>query len=473
MTESSKRRSVHAGQGSAQGSASGSALLTDLYQLTMMSAYYELGMEQTAVFEFFVRRLPDSRNFLVAAGLEQALDYLEDLKFTHEELEWLAQCGRFKPEFIDRLAEFRFTGEVYALPEGTVFFDDEPVVRVIAPLPEAQLVESRLINILNLQIAIASKAARCRLAAGRKRLVDFGMRRAHGYEAALLGSRASFIGGFDATACAEASRRFGIPMSGTMAHSFVQAHDREEDAFANFAACHPEQLTLLIDTYDTENAARNVAALAHKLREKNVRVGAVRIDSGDLGDEARRVRSILDTAGCKDISIFVSGGLDEQTIDALMRNRAPIDGFGVGTRLSVSADAPALDCAYKLHEYADKPRRKRSASKATWPGRRQVHRTYDDHGLIDMDFVGGADEVCEGKALLQQTMLRGRRVCPCPALPDIRRHCEAEMATLPVALRSLEHGPRSPVEVSAQLRALTARMDQEQARSKAPKPPKA
>jgi len=439
-----------------------SGLLTDLYQLTMMSAYYELGMERTAVFEFFVRRLPSSRNFLVAAGLEQVLDYLENLKFTPGEIEWLSKSGRFNPRFIERLAKFRFTGEVYALPEGTVFFGDEPVLRVVAPLPEAQLVESRIINLLNLQIGIASKAARCRIAAGKKRLVDFGMRRAHGYEAAFLGSRASYIGGFDATACVESSRQFGIPMSGTMAHSFIQAHDNEEDAFANFTACYPENSILLIDTYDTERAAHTVAALAHKLRKDNMRITAVRIDSGDLAVEAHRVRAILDGAGCKDIGIFVSGSLDEHVVASLVRSGAPIDGFGVGTKLAVSADAPSLDCAYKLHEYADKPRRKRSASKESWPGRRQVHRTYDEHGRIEMDIVGCADEVCEGKALLHEVMLNGHRVCPCPSLEEVRRHCQAEIATLPATLRSLEHGPQSPVTISPELDALVERMNREE-----------
>jgi len=439
--------------------ARSSALLTDLYQLTMLSAYFELGMEQTAVFEYFVRRLPDTRNFLIAAGLEQVLDYLEALHFTNDELEWLANCGRFKPAFIERLGTFRFTGEVYAMPEGTVFFGDEPVLRVIAPLPEAQLIESRLINLMNLQISVASKAARCRIAAGDKELIDFGMRRAHGYEAALLGARASFIGGVNASACVEASRQFGIPLSGTMSHSFVQAHDHEREAFTNFAGCHSEQLTLLIDTYDTSHAAHTVATLAHELATRKIKIAAVRIDSGELGEEAQRVRSILDAAGCNDIKIFVSSSLDESAIAALVRARAPIDGFGVGTKLAVSADAPALDCAYKLHEYADKPRRKRSSSKATWPGRRQVHRTYDDHGYIAMDTVGCVDEVCEGKALLQPAMLKGRRVCPDPSLESIRKHCKAEIATLPIALRSLEHGPSSPVKISPQLIALAAEMD--------------
>ena len=437
----------------------GSALLTDLYQLTMMSAYYELGMEQSAVFEFFARRLPDTRNFLIAAGLEQVLDYLEHLRFTAAELAWLRDCGRFKPDFIDRLEDFRFTGEVFALREGSVCFGDEPILRVVAPLPQAQLIESRVINLLNFQTSIASKAARCRLAAGDRLLVDFGMRRAHGYEAALLGARASFIGGFDATACVEAARRFGIPMSGTMAHSFVQAHDSEALAFAHFAACHPNDPTLLIDTYDTAAATRTVVQLAKQLAANGRRIAAVRIDSGDLSDEAKLVRSMLDAAGCRDIKIFVSGNLDEHRIEALQQMAAPIDGFGVGTKLAVSADVPSLDCAYKLQEYAGIPRRKCSMSKSTWPGRRQVHRVYDEHGRIAMDIVALADEVCEGQALLHEVMENGRRTCHCPPLAEVREHCKHELETLPQTRRCLEHGPRSIVEISDGLRALAADMD--------------
>lgn len=440
-------------------SASASALLTDLYQLTMLSAYFELGMEQTAVFELFVRRLPEHRNFLLFAGLEQVLEYLEDLAFSPEELDWLAGTGRFNSDFIEHLACLRFTGDVYAMPEGTAFFADEPVIRVIAPLPQAQLVESRLMNIAHFQTVVASKAARCRLAAGKLQLVDFGMRRAHGAEAALLAARAAFIGGFDATATVEAGRRFGLPIVGTMAHSFIQAHDDELSAFLGFARCHPEHLTLLIDTYDTERGAKNVVAAARELKTCGIRIQAVRIDSGNLGEEARRVRSILDAAGLEDIDIFLSGSLDEHAIDSLVRDATPVAGFGIGTRLDVAVDAPALDCAYKLQEYAGKPRRKRSTWKSTWPGRRQVHRQYDQHGRIAMDVVGCADEVIEGTSLLQPVMLKGRRQCRPHSLEWIRKHAMQELETLPPPLRSLEHGPRSPVKISHGLRELADEVD--------------
>ncbi|HEX7115222.1 MAG TPA: nicotinate phosphoribosyltransferase [Steroidobacter sp.] len=435
-----------------------SALLTDLYQLTMLDAYYRLGMEEPAVFEFFVRRLPPARNFLVAAGLEQALEYLESLAFTGEELEWLASTRLFSPTLLERLESFRFTGDVFAMREGTVFFASEPVLRIVAPLPEAQLVESRIVNLLQYQTLVASKAARCKLVAGEAQLVDFGMRRAHGAEAALLASRASYLAGFDATATVEAARRFGIPVVGTMAHSFVQAHEQELQAFENFAACHPQSVTLLIDTYETGRGARRVAQLASELRSQGVDVKAVRIDSGDLGAEAKRVRDILDSKGFKDIRILVSGGVDEYVIAALREAKAPIDAFCVGTRLSASEDAPVLDCAYKLQQYAGRPCRKRSLWKETWPGPRQVYRQYDPNGRIGRDLLACADEAKEGKALLQQVMVMGHRLA-LPALEDLREYCKEELATLPVTHQGLERVAYAPVKVSTRQHALAAEVD--------------
>jgi nicotinate phosphoribosyltransferase len=351
-------------------SDSHSALLTDLYQLTMAHAYFELGMDETAVFELFVRRLPRTRRFLLAAGLEQAVEYLEGFRFGADELEYLSSLGSFSRPFLDCLAAIRFTGSVHAMPEGTPFFADEPILRVTAPILQAQLVESRVVNILHFQTLIASKAARCVFAACGRRLVDFGMRRAHEGDAALYAARATYLAGFDATATVEAGRRFGIPLSGTVAHSFIEAHDREEDAFRRFAMVTRGPATLLIDTYDTERGARRAIALAQmlKARADPHRIQAVRIDSGDLAGQARSVRSTLDAHGCSDIRIVLSGSLDEYRIDELVRGAVPVDAFGVGTHLDVSADAPALDMAYKLESYAGRGRRKRSAGKATWPG---------------------------------------------------------------------------------------------------------
>jgi nicotinate phosphoribosyltransferase len=431
-------------------------LLTDLYQLTMVTAYHALGMVRTAVFEFFVRRLPAKRGFLVAAGLEQALDYLEALKFTESELRWLESTGRFTAEALQRLAQLRFTGDVDAMPEGSVFFAGEPILRVVAPLPEAQLVESRLINLLNLQSLIASKAARCRLAAGRRRLADFGLRRAQGAEAGLLAARACYLAGFDSTATVEAGRLFGIPLSGTMAHSFIQAHDDEVAAFRDFARIHPRGVTLLIDTYDTVRAAHEVVAL----RREGVPVSAVRLDSGDLAALSREVREILDTGGCVEVQIVASGNLDELEIERLLAAGAPIDAFGVGTRLDVSADAPYLDCVYKIQEYDCRPRRKRSAGKATWPGRKQVYREYDAAGRIFRDTIGLVDEPLPGTPLLQPAMRDGRRL-PRPSLDEARDHASREFETLPHRCRRLADPEPLEPAISPGLHALAERVDRE------------
>ena len=294
-------------------------LLTDLYQLNMLQAYLERGMTETAAFEFFVRKFPARRGFLMAAGLEQVLDFLETLKPTPGELDWLRGTGRFSADFIDHLADLRFTGGVDAMAEGTVFFPDEPILRVAAPLPVAQLVETRIINILHFQTLIASKAARMVLAAPGKLLVDFGLRRAHGSEAGLMAARAAYLAGFAGSATLLAEAVYGVKAFGTMAHSFIQAHDDETAAFESFARSRPDNVVLLIDTYDTERGAEKVAALAPRLKREGITVRGVRLDSGDLADHARRVRAILDKAGLKDITIFASGGLDEDALLAFAK----------------------------------------------------------------------------------------------------------------------------------------------------------
>ena len=325
-----------------------SILLTDFYQLTMLQAYFDHGLEETAVFEFFVRKLPAKRNFLLAAGLEQVLDYLEGARFSAEELSWLAAGGRFNRRFLDALANWRFTGDVEAMAEGTPFFPGEPILRVVAPLPQGQLVETRIINLLQLQSMVAAKAVRSVLAARGRLLVDFGLRRAHGAEAGLLSARASYLAGFDGTATVLAGQRWGVPLYGTMAHSYIQAHASELEAFENFARSHPAGATFLIDTYDTEAAAAALVELAPRLAADGIPVNGVRLDSGDLGDHARQVRRILDAGGLAEVQIFASGNLDEARIARLVADGAPIDGFGVGTRMNTSADTPYLECAYKL-----------------------------------------------------------------------------------------------------------------------------
>jgi nicotinate phosphoribosyltransferase len=431
-------------------------LLTDLYHLTMVTAYQELGMEREAVFEFFVRSLPSPRGFLMAAGLRQVLEYLETLHFEPSDLAWLEGTGRFKPEALRRLSGLRFTGDVDAMPEGTVFFANEPMLRVTAPLPEAQIIESRVINLLNFQTMIASKAARCRLAAGQRTLVDFGMRRAHGAEAALLAARACYVAGFDATATVEAGRLFGIPITGTMAHSFVQAHDDETAAFRDFAGVHPRGLTLLIDTYDTVRAARAVVDLA----KRGLHVDAVRLDSGDLVQLSCEVRAVLDAGGCARTRIVCSGNLDECEIARMLAAGAPIDSFGVGTRLDASVDAPYLDCVYKLQEYAGRPRRKRSPGKATWPGRKQVFRSSDSRGGIGGDVIGLHDEDLPGRRLLLPAMRAGRMLRQ-PPLDETRTLARSEIDALPEKCRRIEQPVALQPAFSERLRALTERVDRE------------
>lgn len=432
-----------------------SALITDLYQLTMLAAYRKLGLDQTAVFELYARRLPPERGFLLVAGLEQALEYLEQLRFEPAELDWLAGLGRFEPAFLEWLATLRFTGEVHAVPEGTVLFADEPWLRVVAPLPEAQFVESRLINLLHYQTVVASKAARCVLAAQGRTLIDFGMRRAAGAEAACLAARAAVVAGFAGTATVEAGRRYGLELYGTMAHSFVQAHDTERAAFAGFAGCQPDNTTLLIDTYDTRAAAREVVSL----RRSGLRVGAVRIDSGDLAALSRAVRTILDDGGCTDVKILVSGTLDEYQVERLVAVGAPIDTFAIGTRLGTSADAPALDCAYKLEEYGGKPRRKRSWGKETWPGRKQVYRTHDSSGRIAVDTVALESEGAPGSPLLELMMRGGRRTRRPEPLAIARERAARSLATLPAAARRLTDPVPVMATISPGIRALAAQVD--------------
>lgn len=439
---------------------SSSVLLTDLYQITMLQGYFDEGMEETAVFEFFVRKKPPERNFFIAAGLEQLLVYLEQLQFTPRELEWLAGSGRFSKGFVDYLSRLRFAGEVDAMPEGTVFFPNEPIVRVTASLPQAQLIETRLINLLHFQTLIASKAARSVLAAPGKLLIDFGLRRAHGAEAGLMAARACYLAGFAGSSTVSAEFVYGVPSYGTMAHSFIQAHDEETAAFLRFAHAQPNNVVLLLDTYDTEAAAKKVVSIAPQLKQEGIPIRGVRLDSGDLADHAKKVRRILDEGELPEVKIWASGNLDEQVVRDLLASGAPIDGFGIGSRLDTSADAPYLDCAYKLQEYAGRARRKRSEGKATWPGRKQVYRRTGPDGRIAEDLLTLIDDRQEGEALLQPVMRAGRRLVPFPSLAASRERAAAELARLPESLRRLEEATPYPVRVSASLQRLAQEVDQ-------------
>jgi nicotinate phosphoribosyltransferase len=443
-----------------------SVLLTDLYQLTMLQGYFDRGMEETAVFEFFVRKIPPGRGFLMAAGLQQLLDYLERLRFTPGELEWLAGSGRFSRDFVDYLERLRFTGDVHAMAEGTLFFPQEPILRVTAPLPQAQLIETRLINLLHFQTLIASKAARFVLAAPGKLLVDFGLRRAHGAEAGLLAARAAYLAGFSGSATVLAEFLFGVPAYGTMAHSFIQAHDDEWEAFINFARAQPNNVMLLLDTYDTEAAAEKVVALAPRLKSEGIAIKGVRLDSGDLGDHARKVRRILDDGGLVDVKIFASGNLSEDRLRNLIESAAPIDGYGIGSDLVTSADAPHLDCAYKLQEYAGRARRKRSEGKATWPGRKQIFRRYGPDGRMREDLLTLDDRSEEGEPLIQPVMRAGRRLAPPAPLNETRAYAADQLAHLPDPFRRLRDVPSYPVKISEALTALANKVDAETRRER-------
>ena len=436
-----------------------SALLTDLYELNMVQAYLDNGEDGEAVFEFFVRRLPARRGFLLAAGLEDALDYLETLQFTPDEIDWLKSTGRFRDNFIGYLRDFRFTGDVHAIPEGSVCFPNEPLIRITAPLPQAQLIESRLINILHFQTLIASKAARMVLAAPGKILSDFGLRTAHGAEAGLYSARASYVAGFAGAANVLAGPRYGIPVVGTMAHSYIQVHDDELVAFESFARARPNDVIFLIDTYDTEAGARKVVALAPRLKADGIAIRGVRIDSGDLIASARKVRAILDEGGLKDVIILVSGGINEDVLQGMMAERAPIDGFGIGVNLDASIDAPSLDCAYKLQEYRGTPKRKLSEGKQTWPGRKQVWRSYGADGRMSGDVLSLEGDTQAGEPLIEQVMRGGQRLKPAPTLSQIRERAARDLARLPEPLRQLQPGTHYPVTVADKLVALARAAD--------------
>ncbi|WP_028581267.1 nicotinate phosphoribosyltransferase [Desulfogranum japonicum] len=438
-----------------------SPLLTDLYQLTMMQAYLDHGMQDTAAFEFFVRRLPNERNVLVAAGLEQVIEYLQELHFSSEELAYLGSTGFFHERFLEYLQGLRFTGDVDAMAEGTLFFADEPIIRITAPLPLAQLVETRIINLLQFQTMIASKALRMQLAAPEKLLVDFGLRRSHGAEAGLLAARAGYIAGLHGTATVLAGMRFDIPIYGTMAHSYIQAHQSEQDAFRNFANSHPDNVVLLIDTYDTLQGIQRVIELAPALAKQGIAVKGVRIDSGDLALLSKQVRRALDDSGLDKVKIMASNSLDEYALRQLEQQNAPIDGYGIGTRLITSSDAPYLDCAYKMVEYKGQGKRKKSASKTTWPGRKQVYRYYDEDGFMQTDTLDLDTESQSGKPLLAPVMRQGKVVEQQPELTEIRDYVSKQISTMPKDMLALDKSTAYPVCVAENLQRLAAQVDQE------------
>ena len=426
------------------------ALLTDLYELNMAASYLHQGMTEQATFSLFVRRLPPDRGFLVAAGLEACLGFLEGFGFEEEDLRYLRDELGYDETAIERFRGLRFSGEVWAVPEGRIVHANEPLLEVTAPIAIAQLVETYLLNQITFQTTLATKAARCRIAAGGADLVDFSFRRTHGTEAAMAAARLSAVVGFAATSNVEAARRHGLRAAGTMAHSFVEAFPSEAEAFRAFARDFPTRTTFLVDTYETLNGVRTAIDVIRELGlEDNL---GIRLDSGDLDELSRAARRTLDEAGLSRVRIFASGGLDEHDVDGLVRAGAPIDAFGVGTRMGVSADAPSLDSVYKLVSYADRPVLKLSAGKSTAPGAKQVFRgeAGDVIGLRDEDMPPGMEP------LLVPVFRDGSRVADMGTLADARSRFEADLARLPEAARRLSEPEPARVPFSDAVERLTA-----------------
>ncbi len=432
-----------------------SGLLTDLYELTMAAGYFQTGFEARATFELFARHLPPKRNYLVAAGLEQALEFLENVSFTGEEIDFLRRhllFSRIGAKFFDYLAEFRFTGNVWAMPEGTLVFPGEPILRLTAPIIEGQIMETYLLAMLSYQTMIASKAARVVTAAEGRQIVDFGARRAHGIQASLLAARAASIGGCLGTSNVLAGQRFGIGVYGTQAHSWVMAHETEPEAFRKFLEVFPEGSVLLLDTYDVHKAVREIIAGGRK-------PAGVRLDSGDLVKDSRWVRRELDRAGWKDVKVFASGDLDEFKIAKLVKQGAAIDSFGVGTALATPGDAPHLNMIYKLVEVerGGKVREaaKFSHAKATYPGRKQVFRRAAANGEFAADTIALADEAPNGdQPLLIEVMRSGHRLASPEPINALRDRCMANLAKLPARYRQIQRSVAYPVRYTKRLTAM-------------------
>lgn len=441
-------------------------LVTDLYELTMAASYFQIGFNEPACFSMSSRRLPAHRGFLVAAGLERLLEALGEFRFEQPILDYLDSLKLFTPEFLGFLDKLRFTGEVFALSEGTIFFAEEPIVEVHGPLIETQIIETLVINQIGMASLIASKAVRSVIAAHGRGLVDFGLRRSQGIDAGLIAARSSYLAGFIGTSNVLAGRRYGIPLYGTMAHSYIMAHEREREAFEHFVQLSPRLSTLLVDTYDTVRGVENAADVALQLKRQGRRLRAVRLDSGDLADLSIKARRILDGKGLQDVAIFASGNLDEYRIQKLIESGAPIDEFGVGTAMVVSDDAPALDVAYKLTEYKGVPRIKTSRHKLSLPGRKQIFRATEANGGFYADLLGLADETPTAVArefnpapasvatLLRKQFSAGRRIEPRPTLAESRERLLESMEKLAPCYKDLENAAAYPVRHTEALDAM-------------------
>jgi nicotinate phosphoribosyltransferase len=431
------------------------ALLTDLYELTMAQVYFQNRKSGGATFSLFIRSYPPNRGYFVAAGLEEVLKGLERFSFTDDDIDYLRGTKLFAPDFLDFLKDLRFTGEAWAVPEGRIFFKDEPILEITAPLIEAQIVETFVINQINLQTLIATKAARCLHAADGRGVVDFSLRRAQGVDAGLKVARASYLAGFEGTSDVLAGKRYGIPIVGTMAHSFILSFEREIDAFRRFADSFPNSSTFLIDTFDTVAGARKAVEVGREMARRGKRLRAVRLDSGDLAALSRQVRRILDDAGFDDVAIVASGGLDEYELDDLSKTNAPINSYGVGTKMGVSGDAPWFDMAYKLVEHEDRPVLKLSTGKATLPGKKQVFRFLDERRRLVKDVIGiRGDSVAGAEPLLDKVMENGKIGRGLPTLTAIRSRFLEEFGRLDDRYKAIRNPATYPVELSPKLAAL-------------------
>ncbi len=438
------------------------ALLTDLYQLTMAACYFDQDMQSEAAFSLFIRKYPAQRSYFVAAGLAEVLSYLETLRFTAEDLAYLASTGRYQSRFLDYLRDFRFSGEVRALPEGSIFFEDEPILEVSAPIIEAQLAETFIINAVSLQTMIATKASRVRHAAAGRPLVDFSLRRTQGSDAGLKVARASYLAGFAGTSNVMAGKVYGIPLFGTMAHSYIISFPHEIDAFRAFVRNFSSGATLLIDTYDNISGAYHAVTVAKEMEARGERLKSVRLDSGDMAAISKEVRHILDDNGLAYVRILASGGFDEHKIAEMLADGARIDAFAVGTKMGVSADAPYFDIAYKLVRYADRPVMKLSSGKATLVDKKQVWRTFDAQGTMQRDVIALRDEeVSGGSPLLEPVMTGGRIIRPVPTLQASRDYFQAQFAKLSETYKRLQDPARYPVNLSAGLKKVQSRVEQQ------------
>jgi nicotinate phosphoribosyltransferase len=436
-----------------------SPLLTDLYELTMAAAYFDRQMGEPATFSLFLRHNP-RRGYFVAAGLAPVLELLASFRFGDDDIAYLQKTDLFKQPFLDYLRNLRFEGDVWAMPEGTVFFPDEPIVEVTAPLIQAQILETVLINMIGLHTLIASKAARCVDAAQGRKLIDFGLRRTHGDTAGMAAARSTYLVGFDATSNVLAGKHFDIPLSGTMAHSFVQSFESESDAFFAYTQSFPERSILLIDTYDSVQGAHTAIEVANQMRDSGLQLIGVRLDSGDIVSLSKQVRRLFDDAGFEELQIFASGSLDEHRVAEALAQGAAIDAFGVGTKIGVSADAPYLDMVYKMVQYADRPVCKLSTGKRTLAGRKQVFRLMDQHNYYKCDIIGFRDEkIPQSKPLLDAVVKQGRVVASPIDLDSCRRRFQSEFARLPAAYKALHEPERYPVEVSPNLQKIQPDVD--------------